>query len=196
MKRALVPGAGGEVCFRRGGRSIHAEAQIGAMRAKAFRQRAHRRARIEMPFAGEEKPPVKPPREVRLERRDARFVHPLMARSALGETLDLADVAWRGEDQRALAHDPRHMCVPPADRALPEIRHPGWRALALAERREHATREPRGVAADLRRALDERHLRAAFRERQRDGQADDARAYTTTSLIGAASPLESSPNRH
>ena len=58
----------------------------------------------------------------------------------------------------------------------PKIDHALRRALALAERRQHAACKPRRVAAKLARSLDERHLRAALGEGQRSRQADDASA--------------------
>ena len=78
-----------------------------------------RGARIDVALVSEEKPFVESPGKVRLERSDPRFVDALMTRGALGEALDLANVARRGDDQRALAHDPGDTGVPPSIERFP-----------------------------------------------------------------------------
>ena len=149
------------------GLAVRAEAHVDATAAQRVDKRAHRRARIEMAFAGEEKTFAKAPGEVRLERGDARFFHALMAGSARGEALDLADVARRRDDQRARPHDAGDPRVPPVDRAQAKLDHARRRAFALAERRQHAAGKPRSVAAELARPLDQRNRRAALGEGQR-----------------------------
>ena len=129
-----------------------------------------------MPFAREEETFAEAAGEVRLERGDLRLVRALVAVRALSEAVDLARVARRRDDQRAFALHARNARVPPVDRALAHRDDGRGRALALAKRREHSPGQPRRVAAEIMRALDQRHLRAALGERKRAGQADDARA--------------------
>ena len=68
-------------------------------------------------------------------------------------------------------------------------------AFALAERRKHAAREPRRVAAELTRSLEERDLRAALDERRGAAQSCDTCAYDErANSLDAASPSASRPN--
>jgi len=144
---------------------IPAKAQVDAGPAKRLGERAHRGARIDMAFAGEEEPAMEAPGKVRLERRNMRLVDALVAKGAGREPLDFAGVARRRYDQRAGAHDARRAARPPVDRAGAERDNLGRRAFAFAERREHAARKPGGVGAKRLRALDERDSRAALGER-------------------------------
>src|SRR5271166_2091057 len=146
------------------------------MRAERFGQRPHRAARIDMPLAGEEEAFAEPSGKIRLEHRDARVVDALLMRCTLSETLDLRNVARRRDHKRAFTHDARDARVPPVDRAPPEFDNFARRALALAERREHAAREPRRVAAEIARAFDELNLGAALGERGCGHKSGDASA--------------------
>ncbi len=157
--------------------AIDAKTDLAAFCAQAVGQRRQGDARIEMAFVGEEQALAETPREIRLQLRNARFVHPHMRLRPRREAVDLTDVARRRDNQRALAR------ITPGTRASHQSIAP-WpssttllgRALALAERSEHAAREPRRVAAELARALNQRDFGAPLGERNRGRQADDASA--------------------
>ena len=145
-------------------------------RAERSGERAHRVARINMALAGEEQAVAETSGEIGFERGDPRLVRPLMPARAprrSGRSRRRRAAARRPACRRARPGDAR---VPPVDRAFAQLDHALRRALALAERREHAARKPRGVAAKFARSLEERHLGAALGEGQRSRQADDAGA--------------------
>ena len=119
-----------------------AEPDLAAFRAQSLGQSGQCDARIEMAFVSEEQALVKAPGEIGLERCDPRAVDALMAGGARREPVDLACVARRRDDQRAFALDARNARIPPVDRALAELNHASRGALALAERRQHAARQP------------------------------------------------------
>jgi hypothetical protein len=147
------------------------------MAAERVGERAHCGARIEMTLGGEEETVAKARRKIGLERGDPRLIGPLMPARALGEAVDLGDVARRSDDQRAGANDPGDTRLPPVDRTLAKLDHAPGRAFALAERRQHAARKPRRVAAKVARPLDERHLRTALGERRCGHKPYDSCAY-------------------
>ena len=120
-----------------------------------------------MTLPGKEQALVEPPGKIRLERADARFARALETRGAPREALDLGNVARRGDHERALACNAGDMSIPPVDRTTAQFDYLVRRALALAAWREHAAGEPRRVVSEVPRALDERNLRPALRERQR-----------------------------
>ena len=147
--------------------AIHAKADLAAFRTQALGQRRQRDARVQMAFVGEEQAFAEAPRKIRLKLRDARFVHWRMRFRSRREAVDLACVARRRDNQRALARHARNARVPPVDRALAKLDHALGGAFAFTERSEHATGEPRRVAAELARPLNERDLRAALGECKR-----------------------------
>ena len=131
--------------------AVHAEAQIDPLRGAGGSASARIAARgSTWPSPAKEKALTEAPGEVRLQRRDARLVDALMAGRARREALDLADVARRRNDQRALANDAGTRAAHQSMR-LPKLDHARGRALALAEGREHAARQPGSVAAELDR---------------------------------------------
>ena len=95
-----------------------------------------------MAFARKEQALVEASRKIRLERGDLRGVHALMAGRARREAVDLGRVARRRDDQRSLADDAGDPRRPPIDCPTPKLDHARRRALALAERREHAAGQP------------------------------------------------------
>ncbi len=114
------------------------------------------------------------PAEVGLELGDPRLIHPLEAARTGGETVDLRRIARRREYETAGAHGAGHTLHPPFDGAGAPLDDALGRAFAFAERREHAAGKPGGIAAKLRVALKQRHLRAALGKFDAAGEADDA----------------------
>jgi len=138
--------------FRLAGRfAIHAKADFAAFRTQALGQRRQCDARVQMAFMREEQAFAKPPGKIRLQLRDALLVHARMRRRARRETIDLAGVARRRDNQRTLPRHAGHARGPPIDCALTKRDDALWRTFALTKRRQHAARKPRCVAADLAR---------------------------------------------
>ena len=149
-----------------------------AARDEALGERVHRRARIEMALVGEEEPFAEAPGEIRLERGDRasstrswpdvraakRSISPASRGGATTSVPSRATPGTRASHQS--------IALWPSSTTLAR------RALALAERREHAAREPRGVAAEFA----ERSISATFAPR-------------SASVSAVASPTTPAPTK-
>jgi hypothetical protein len=172
----LTPTLSREERERERTRDLLAKSNFNAPPQQFVAQRRHRNSRIEMALAGEEQPLAEASRQVRLQRSDRVGIDALPFPRSCGETVDLADVARRRDDEGAVAHHPWDPRSPPIQRFRAALDHRGRSALALAERRQHAAGEPGRIAAQLRRALEDRDLGAALDQRRRRREASDAGA--------------------
>ena len=124
---------------------------------QAFDQRAHRRARIDVAFAGEEEPFAESPGEIRLERGDSPFVDARVP-SVRAAKRSISSVSRGGATTSVpCAHHAGHMRLPPVDRPGAELDHGGRGALSPSQ--NGASMPPASQDAlppKLRRALDER----------------------------------------
>src|SRR5579863_8635663 len=79
-------------------RAVLAEADFRAARAQGLEQRAHRRARVEMAFVGEEQALAETPGKIRLELSDLSPVHARVRLRARREPVNLTHIA-RSEER-------------------------------------------------------------------------------------------------
>ena len=100
-----------------------------------------------------------------------------MAFGHAGEAVELGAVAVERDDQRAVGGGARIGLAPQRDAAAAKLAHDGFGALLLAIRREHgAGIEAAAMGEGHRRALAQRDLMPAARQRERLPEADDAGA--------------------
>src|SRR5579863_185388 len=99
-------------------RCIDAELNGDAESGEAIGEIMQRAAWVEMTFLSEEQASAESSGEVRLQRGDARFLDALVILGARCKAIDLAGVARRRDDQRAVAGDAGDAPLPPGDRLL------------------------------------------------------------------------------
>ena len=156
---------------------IDAVADGDAQFAQPLRQRRQRGARVEVRLVGEQQAVAETSGHIRLQRGDAVAIQPLEAFAAIGERLQLADIARGRQHQRAVADGAGKLPRPPLQRLPAKLGDDGFGADAFAPRRQHAAGKPAGaIAAGLAAGFQHLHFRACLRQFQCRRQAAHAGA--------------------
>jgi len=163
----------------RQGRSLHVdtEADRHAATLQQVGQRRQSAPRVEMSLARKEQGAAEAAGQVRLELADPWLVAPFEIVGAFGEARQFGGVAWRGDDQAAVARRAGTVAEPPVDRRRTQGDDRLVGRGSLAPRRQHAARHPRAAALTQHpAALDDVDRQPAFAELERGRQTGDARS--------------------